>query len=118
LESDVFQELQNPLPDVIMQVTENFRADPRANKIDLSVGVYKDAENLSPIMEAVTSAEAWLLENQTSKSYVGTRGNLTFNDLFAQMVLGEGLSKNCTHTWRRVSAEIAFGTGRRCQSKG
>ncbi|MFT6169581.1 MAG: aromatic-amino-acid transaminase [Celeribacter sp.] len=98
MESDVFQELQNPLPDVIMQVTENFRADPRANKIDLSVGVYKDAENLSPIMEAVTSAEAWLLENQTSKSYVGTRGNLTFNDLFAQMVLGEGFSKNRTHT--------------------
>lgn len=91
----MFEKLQDPLPDVIMQVTENFRADQRSEKIDLSVGVYKDANNSSPIMDSVITAETALLKNQSSKSYVGTRGNLVFNALMAEMVLGDALSADC-----------------------
>ena len=87
----MFRNLNEPAPDVVMQVTEEFRLDDRREKVDLSVGVYKDANNTSPIMAVVEQAEAWLLNSQTSKSYVGTRGNLAFNDSLAELLLGDAL---------------------------
>ena len=51
-------ETLNPQPqDKILQLIAMYRDDPRQNKIDLGVGVYKDASGLTPVMRAVKAAE-------------------------------------------------------------
>lgn len=74
--------------DKILQLIGQFHADPRADKIDLGVGVYKDATGLTPVMRAVKAAEHRLWEQQTSKSYTGLAGEPDFNIAMAGMILG------------------------------
>ena len=50
-------ETLNPQPqDKILALIAMFRDDPRTTKIDLGVGVYKDATGLTPVMRAVKAA--------------------------------------------------------------
>ncbi len=56
-----------------------FRDDPRTDKIDLGVGVYKDATGLTPVMRAVKAAEKKLWETETTKTYTGLAGEPAFN---------------------------------------
>jgi aspartate aminotransferase/aromatic-amino-acid transaminase len=65
-----------------------FRTDPRANKIDLGVGVYKDESGNTPVMTAVSKAEARLLISQTTKVYEGPKGNPDFCAIIESLVLG------------------------------
>lgn len=74
--------------DKILQLIGQFRADPRTDKIDLGVGVYKDATGLTPVMRAVKAAEYRLWESQMSKSYTGLAGEPDFNAAMAAMILG------------------------------
>lgn len=74
--------------DPILSLMEAYRADTQANKLDLGVGVYKDAQGLTPIPTAVKRAEQRLLESQTSKGYIGGHGDPLFCQLLAQLVLG------------------------------
>ena len=48
------------------------------DKLDLGVGVYKDAAGRTPVMRAVKAAEARLLAEQDTKAYVGLLGDLAF----------------------------------------
>ena len=57
--------------DKILQLMSMYREDPREQKIDLGVGVYKNAEGRTPIMRAVKAAEKQLWEAETTKSYTG-----------------------------------------------
>jgi len=66
-----------------------FREDPRTDKIDLGVGVYKDATGNTPVMKAVKDAEALLLASQKTKTYVGQQGDADFLRLVGQLVFGE-----------------------------
>lgn len=77
--------------DKILQLIGQFRDDPRKVKIDLGVGVYKDATGLTPVMRAVKAAEHRLWENQLSKSYTGLAGEPEFNQAMAAMILGPAL---------------------------
>ena len=54
--------------DKILALVAKFRADPRTNKIDLGVGVYKDATGKTPVMRAVKEAERRILSDQTTKA--------------------------------------------------
>ena len=74
--------------DKILQLIGQFRADPRAGKIDLGVGVYKDATGRTPVMHAVKAAEHRLWELQTSKSYTGLAGEPEFSAAMVGMILG------------------------------
>lgn len=74
--------------DKILQLIGQFHADPRANKIDLGVGVYKDATGLTPVMRAVKRAEHALWETQDSKSYTSLAGEPEFNLAMSRLVLG------------------------------
>ncbi len=55
--------------DKILALMEMFRADPRENKVDLGVGVYKNAEGVTPVMRAVKAAERRIVETQETKAY-------------------------------------------------
>ena len=63
-------------------------ADPREDKIDVGVGVYKDGSGATPILRAVKAAEKLLWERQESKSYIGGRGDREFPRLIGEFLLG------------------------------
>ncbi len=76
--------------DKILQLIALYRDDPRADKIDLGVGVYKDATGLTPVMRAVKAAERQLWEIETTKTYTGLAGEPAFAAAMVSMILGEG----------------------------
>jgi aromatic-amino-acid transaminase len=75
--------------DPILGLMEAYRADTNPDKLDLGVGVYKDAQGLTPIPQAVKLAEQRLVDQQTTKSYVGGHGDPLFTARLAELVLGE-----------------------------
>lgn len=76
-------------PDPLLKIIKMFREDPRSDKIDLGVGVYKDAGGNTPVMRAVKDAEAVLLATQKTKTYVGQQGDVDFLKLVGHLVFGE-----------------------------
>ncbi|MEO0397856.1 MAG: amino acid aminotransferase [Pseudomonadota bacterium] len=75
-------------PDPLLGLMTAFRADPRADKLDLGVGVYKDANGVTPIMSAVGKAEAALLKATATKAYESPRGNPTYGEEVLKLVFG------------------------------
>ena len=53
----MFETLKTRPADSILMLMQMFRDDPRDTKIDLGVGVYKDASGRTPVMRAVKAAE-------------------------------------------------------------
>lgn len=78
--------------DKILALIAMFRDDPRADKIDLGVGVYKDATGLTPVMRAVKAAEKRLWEVETTKTYTTLAGDPAFGAAMVAMILGEGFA--------------------------
>ena len=76
--------------DKILALMGQFRADPRDTKIDLGVGVYKDADGKTPIMHAVKAAGKLLSETEVTKTYAGLAGEPDYHAAMAEMVLGAG----------------------------
>lgn len=102
----MFETLKPSPPDKIIELLEMFRGDPRDEKVDLGVGVYKDADGKTPVMRAVKAAERRLLESQESKSYVGILGDLEFVKSMAELALGPAVP-----TDRLAGAQTPGGTG-------
>lgn len=75
-------------PDPLLKVMKMFRDDPRGDKIDLGVGVYRDASGNTPIMAAVKQAASRLLETQKTKTYVGQQGDAEFLRLLGELAFG------------------------------
>ncbi|WP_054008212.1 amino acid aminotransferase [Cypionkella psychrotolerans] len=99
-------ETLNPQPqDKILQLIQLYKDDPRSDKIDLGVGVYKDATGLTPVMRAVKAAEKKLWEVETTKTYTGLAGEPAYNAAMVKMILGEG------YTDRAASVATPGGTG-------
>ena len=73
--------------DKILALVGAYQADPRQDKIDLGVGVYKDSTGATPIMRAVKSAEELLWQAQKTKSYVGLAGDPAFSTAMFELVL-------------------------------
>ena len=78
--------------DALLGLIALFKADSRPNKIDLGVGVFRDANGATPVMRAVKAAESVLLANQTSKSYLGAEGDEIYTQLLGELVLGSELA--------------------------
>lgn len=74
----MFDRLPPARTDSLMQLGLLMQADPRADKIDLGVGTYRDERGAIPIMAAVKTAEQTILNTQTSKGYVGPAGDMEF----------------------------------------
>jgi aspartate aminotransferase len=87
----MFESLNPQAPDKILALMAAFRADPRTDKIDLGVGVYKDAEGRTPVMRAVKAAEKLLWEQETTKTYTGLAGEPAYADAMRGLVLGDAV---------------------------
>ena len=99
-------ETLTPQPqDKILALIALFRDDPRRTKIDLGVGVYKDATGLTPVMRAVKAAEKKLWEVEKTKTYTGLAGEPAYNTAMVQMILGDGFAD------RAASVATPGGTG-------
>jgi aromatic-amino-acid transaminase len=92
--------------DKIIELIGLFAADPRNDKIDLGVGVYKDAAGRTPVMRAVKAAERRLVEAQETKSYVGLLGDPLFLERMAELIFGPDRPKA-----RMSAAQTPGGTG-------
>lgn len=84
----MFESLRAVSADAILGLIAEHRDDPRPEKIDLGVGVYRTAEGETPVLNVVKSAEKFLLETQQSKAYIGTAGAADFNAAMQALMFG------------------------------
>jgi aspartate aminotransferase len=87
-EKSLFESLQAAKADAILGLIAEHRDDPRAEKIDLGVGVYRTAEGLTPVLDVVKRAEQRLVDTQQSKTYIGTAGAADFNAAMQALTFG------------------------------
>ena len=85
----MFESLKPVGMDPILGLMAAFRADDRANKIDLGVGVYQDDRGRTPVMASVKEAEAQLMTLETTKSYQGIAGDPDYNQRILQLLFGD-----------------------------
>ncbi|WDR02426.1 aminotransferase class I/II-fold pyridoxal phosphate-dependent enzyme [Devosia algicola] len=74
----MFETLTKAAGDKILALMGEYAADSRTDKIDLGVGVYKDETGVTPIMSSVKKAEARILADGKTKTYLGIAGNKAF----------------------------------------
>ena len=105
----MFERLEMAPPDAILGLTEAFKQDTNPNKINLGVGVYKDTQNKTPVLNSVKKAEERILTAEDTKSYMPIPGDPEYGALVRQMLFGEGheiISSN-----RARTAHTPGGTG-------
>ena len=102
----MFETLQAQPADKILALMQMFRDDPREGKIDLGVGVYKDATGLTPVMRAVKMAEQQIWASQDTKVYTGLIGDPAFSEAMISLVLGDAVSRDTV-----AAAATPGGTG-------
>ena len=106
-QASMFGGLERQPPDALLAVIGMHRADSRAEKIDVGVGVYRDESGSTPVMTSVKAAERRLLTDQITKSYLGAEGDQRFTDLIAEVALGYSLA----HDSRITGVQTPGGTG-------
>lgn len=105
----MLESLQMAPPDAILGLAEAFRKDTNPNKINLTVGIYKDADGKTPILECVKAAERQLLDAETNKSYLGIDGLPEYGSPVRDLLFGAGHAINTTH--RGFTIQTPGGTG-------
>jgi aromatic-amino-acid transaminase len=63
-------------------------ADPRPDKIDVGVGVFRDGAGNTPILKVIKEAEQRLHDTQESKAYLGSAGDKRYAELLRPILLG------------------------------
>jgi aspartate/tyrosine/aromatic aminotransferase len=84
----MFETLDTAPPDAILGLSEAFQKDPNPRKINLTVGVYKDAKGTTPVLACVKEAERRLLESEGSKAYLGIDGLPEYDRLVQELLFG------------------------------
>jgi len=84
----MFEKITAAPADPILGLTDLFRADDRQNKINLGIGVYKDETGKTPVLASVKKAEQFLLENETTKTYLSIDGLPDFAHCTQQLLFG------------------------------
>ena len=90
----LFDSLRSQPADPLLGLIRLANADERPGRIDLGVGVYRDAEGRTPILRAVKAAERILLETQETKAYLGPEGDMAFVELIRPLLLGDALARD------------------------
>lgn len=85
----MFETLTSAPPDAILGLTAAYNEDPNPNKINLGVGVFKNAEGKTPILDSVRTAEERLLLSQQSKSYLPIEGSREYQTATQKLLFGE-----------------------------
>jgi len=102
----MFEFLPVAPPDSILGLSDAFAKDPRPDKINLTVGVYKDEQGRTPILATVKKAEELLLRTETSKGYMPIEGHPEYLKAVVDLVFGTSIDKA-----RVAAAQTPGGTG-------
>jgi aromatic-amino-acid transaminase len=102
----MLEKLQAQPQDKILMLMGMYAADTRPEKVDLGVGVYKNAYGVTPVFKAIKDAEQLLWETETTKSYTGLAGDPGFADAMRQLILGDAVTAD-----RVAAAAAPGGTG-------
>jgi aspartate/tyrosine/aromatic aminotransferase len=94
----MFETLQKATLDKIFVLMAEYAADPRTDKIDLGVGVYKDDKNVTPIMTAVKKAEQRIHDGAKTKTYMGVVGNKGFSAGAVKLVFAGAIDETRIRT--------------------
>jgi len=105
----MFETLQMAPPDAILGLTEAYRNDPNLLKINLSVGVYKDAYGNTPILGVVKEAEERLLSEETQKSYLAMDGLPAYGQCVRELLFSA--DHELVGNGRAITAQTPGGTG-------
>lgn len=84
----LLDKLEPSPPDPLLALIALSNVDPRPDKIDVGVGVYRDSDGTTPILRAVKAAERMLLESQQTKAYLGSQGDARFAELIRPILFG------------------------------
>lgn len=87
----MFEFIAQAPPDAILGLSEAFAADPHPQKINLAVGVYKDASGQTPVLRCVKAAERKLIESESTKTYLGIEGLADYRQQVRQLLFGDSL---------------------------
>jgi aspartate aminotransferase/aromatic-amino-acid transaminase len=105
----MFEKMEMAPPDAILGLNEAFKKDDNPNKINLGVGVYKNAAGTTPIMASVKEAEKIILETQTTKGYLPITGSAEYAAVVQGLLFGAG--SDIISGKRAVTAHTPGGTG-------
>ena len=105
----MFADIATAPPDAILGLSEAFAKDPRPGKINLAVGVFKDAAGKTPVLASVKAAEKKLLETEATKCYKPIDGDPAYAKVVTDMLLGDGHA--AAKAGRVATADTPGGTG-------
>src|SRR4030095_5911439 len=84
-----FDALGDVQSDSLLALIALANADPRPDKIDVGVGVFRDGVGNTPILKVIKEAEKILRETQVTKAYLGGAGDKRYAELIRPILLGE-----------------------------
>lgn len=85
----MFEHIKAAPADPILGLGEAFKSETRENKINLGIGVYKDAQGTTPIMRAVKEAERRLFDKEKTKNYLTIDGIADYNERTKALLFGK-----------------------------
>ena len=94
-------------PDALLALIKLHDADPRPDKIDLGVGVYRTGQGATPVFGAIKAAEQKLVDEQDTKAYLGPEGDMGFVHGLMPYIFGS----DPTHGGRIDGMQTPGGTG-------
>ena len=103
----MLDQLEAQAPDALLALIKLHADDPRPDKIDLGVGVYRTGDGATPVFAAIKGAEQQLVDTQDSKSYLGPEGDMGFVNGLKPYIFGE----DATMGGRIAGMQTPGGTG-------
>ncbi|MCP3701069.1 MAG: aspartate/tyrosine/aromatic aminotransferase [Aliivibrio sp.] len=105
----MFEKIAAAPADPILGLTDEFKNDPRAEKINLGVGIYKNEAGQTPVLTTVKKAEAVLLETEKTKSYLTIQGTAEYGLAVQKLLFGS--DAQVITEKRAQTAQAPGGTG-------
>lgn len=105
----MFESLEMAPPDAILGLTEAFNQDTNPDKINLTIGVYKNESGTTPIFRTVKKAEERILSEESTKSYLAINGSKEYASAVQHLIFGD--DHEIVSSGRAVTAHTPGGTG-------
>ncbi len=105
----MFEQFTPAPPDAILGLTEAFKKDPNPKKVNLGVGIYKDAQGRTPILASVKRAEERILQEENTKNYLSIDGSPEYGAAVQELLFGA--NHEIIGSSRSITAQAPGGTG-------
>lgn len=96
-------------PDLVLGITEAFKADTDPEKLNLGVGAYRTEELQPYVLKVVRTAEERMLQANENKEYLPIEGLPAFREATVELLLGNDC--NAVKEKRVATLQALSGTG-------